>query len=173
MVVLTRGLATLSVPAVWIKQNNHERSFLSSRKWRAGRAYSHRILAHPSDSQSQVPIQRPGWPSMPLSMKLFLVLLVGFSLFHAGCCWSASFTAKPAFLAHFATYRGRHRVLILMGSFLITLMALIAGWGCRAFSGVPGLFPLHPVNAHRDAVDERERLGVFREDRCEHAMVGN
>ncbi len=95
----------------------------------------------PSDSQSQVPIQHPGWPSMPLSMKLFLVLLVGFSLFHAWCCWSASFTAKPAFLAHFASYNMQHRMLILMGSFLIALMAFIAGWGCGAFSGIRGLFP--------------------------------
>jgi hypothetical protein len=95
----------------------------------------------PSDPQSQVPTQHPAWPSMPLSMKLFLVLLVGFSFFHAWCCWSASFTAKPAFRAHFATYNGRHRALILMGSFLITSMALITGWGCGTFSGIPGLFP--------------------------------
>lgn len=95
----------------------------------------------PSDSQSQDPIQHPIWPSMPLSMKLFLVLLVGFSSFHAWCCWSASFTAKPAFRAHFATYNWQHRALILMGSFVITSMALITGWGCGIFSGIPGLFP--------------------------------
>ena len=28
--------------------------------------------------------------------------------------------------------------------------------------------PLHPVDANRDAVDERERLGVFRQHRSEH-----
>jgi hypothetical protein len=95
----------------------------------------------PRDSQSQVATQHPGWPSMPMSMKLFLVLLVGFSFFHAWCCWSASFTAKPAFLAHFATYSWQHRALILMGSFLITSMALITGWGCGTFSGIPAVFP--------------------------------
>jgi len=99
------------------------------------------IREAPRDSQT--PGQTRDWPPfpMPLSMELFLVLLVGFSLFHAWCCWSASFTAKPAFLAHFASYRGRHQVLILMGSFLIALMALIAGWGCGVFSTPLAPFP--------------------------------
>ncbi len=29
--------------------------------------------------------------------------------------------------------------------------------------------PLHAVDTHRNAVDERERLRVFREHRCKHA----
>ena len=28
--------------------------------------------------------------------------------------------------------------------------------------------PLHPVNAYRDAVDQRERLRVFSDNGCEH-----
>jgi len=95
----------------------------------------------PPHSQKSVKPPDWRWPLMPLSMELFLVLLVGFSFFHLWCCEFASFTAKPAFRAHFATYNGRHRALILMGSFLIALMALITGWGCGAFSAIPGLFP--------------------------------
>ena len=95
----------------------------------------------PPGLPTSIPARDPRWPSMPLSMKLLLFSLLGLSLFHAWCCWRASFTAKPAFLAHFATRNRQHRVLILMGSFLIALMALIAGWGCAAFSRTPGLFP--------------------------------
>jgi hypothetical protein len=93
--------------------------------------------------ESQTAEQAQNWPRfpMPLSMKLFLVLLIGFSLFHLWCCGFASFTAKPAFLAHFATYNRRHQALILMGSFLTALMALITGWGCGVFSAQSRLFP--------------------------------
>ena len=80
----------------------------------------------------------PKWPSMPRSMKVLLVSLFGLSLFHAACCWFASFTAKPALRAHFATAGWRHRVLILIGSFLIALMALLAGWGCGILAAMPG-----------------------------------
>ncbi len=85
------------------------------------------------------PQDRREWPTMPFGMKVFLVSLVGFALFHLSCCWFASFTAKPAFRAHFATRGWRHSVLIFMGSFLLALMALIAGWGCGAFprTGAP------------------------------------
>src|ERR1700693_365171 len=44
-----------------------------------------------------------GRPEMPLGMKVFFLCLLTFSLFHVWCCWSGSFTAKPSFLAHFAT----------------------------------------------------------------------
>jgi hypothetical protein len=77
---------------------------------------------------------RPAWPPMPVSMKVFLTALVCLALFHFGCCLFASFTAKPAFRAHFATNGSRHLALIFIGSLLIALMALIAGWGCGAFS---------------------------------------
>jgi len=74
---------------------------------------------------------------LPFGMRLFWLALLVLSLFHAWCCWGASFTAKPAFRAHFATYGHRHRFLVLFGSLLISLMALIAGWGCGIFSGMP------------------------------------
>jgi hypothetical protein len=77
-------------------------------------------------------------PPTPLSMKLFLISLCGLTLFHAWCCRFASFTAKPAFRAHFATHDWRHRVLILLGSFLLALMALLSGWGCGIFAWTSG-----------------------------------
>jgi hypothetical protein len=84
------------------------------------------------------PDDRPEWPSMPLSIKLFLVFVLVISIFHAACCQFASFTAKPAFRAHFATPGWRHRVLIFLGSLLIALAAIITGWGCGAFSWTGG-----------------------------------
>jgi hypothetical protein len=66
-------------------------------------------------------------------MKLFLACLLGLSFFHAWCCLNASFTVKPAFRAHFATEGRRHRVLILMGSFVLALMAVLSGWACGMF----------------------------------------
>jgi hypothetical protein len=78
------------------------------------------------------------WPSMPRSMKVLLAFLVGLALFHAACCGFASFTAKPAFRAHFATAGWQHRALVLIGSYLIALMALITGWGNGVFARQPG-----------------------------------
>ena len=76
------------------------------------------------------------WPGIPRSTKLFLVALCGLAVFHALCCRFASFTAKPAFRAHFASARRRHTGLVLIGSYVIAQMALIAGWGCGIFSTV-------------------------------------
>jgi hypothetical protein len=76
-----------------------------------------------------------GRPVMPQGMKIFWLVLVGFSWFHAWCCWSGSYTAKPAFLAHFASTGGwRHGVLVFLGSFCVASLAVIAGWGCGVFS---------------------------------------
>jgi hypothetical protein len=80
------------------------------------------------------PIDHPDWAPLPLSMKLFLISLLIFAFFHWACCLFASFTAKPAFRAHFATPGWPHRVLILAGSFLVAVLALLAGWGCGIFS---------------------------------------
>lgn len=75
-----------------------------------------------------------GRPKIPLGMKVFLLVLIGFSLFHAWCCWSGSFTAKPAFLAHFAgTGEWRHTLLVFSGSCCVAFLAIVAGWGCGLF----------------------------------------
>lgn len=82
-----------------------------------------------------------GRPEVPLEMKVFLSILIVFSLFHALCCWSGSYTAKPAFRAHFAsTGDGSHTLLIFGGSCCVAFMAIVAGWGCGVFwTSAPGL----------------------------------
>ena len=76
-----------------------------------------------------------GRPEMPPGMKIFLLTLVGFSVFHAWCCGSGSYTSKPAFRAHFAS-RGewRHTLLVFIGSCCVVAMAIVAGWGCGVFT---------------------------------------
>lgn len=75
-----------------------------------------------------------GRPEIPLGMKVFLLSLAAFSVFHAWCCWSGSYTAKPAFRAHFATTgEWRHTLLVFCGSCCIAFSAVVAGWGSGAF----------------------------------------
>jgi hypothetical protein len=53
-----------------------------------------------------------GRPEIPLGMKLYFLALAGFSAFHAWCCWSGSYTAKPGFRAHFASTGGDQLVVV-------------------------------------------------------------
>ena len=82
-----------------------------------------------------------GRPEMPLGMKVFLLVLIGFCSFHAWCCWSGSYTAKPAFRAHFAsTGERRHTLLVFGASCCVAFLAIVAGWGAGVFSlPAPGL----------------------------------
>ncbi len=71
---------------------------------------------------------------IPLSLKIGLIALLVFSGFHAWCCGWASFTAKPAFLTHFANPgEERHTVLIFLGSTFAAILPLFVGWGCGVF----------------------------------------
>jgi hypothetical protein len=70
--------------------------------------------------------------------KISLIGLCCLAIFQFLCCCFPSFTAKPAFRAHFATAGRRHTGLVLIGSCLIALMALFLGWGCGTFSTAPG-----------------------------------
>lgn len=80
-----------------------------------------------------------GRPNMPLGMKVGWLSLIAFSIFHLWCCASASYTAKPAFLAYFASTGGiRHAVLIFFGSGLVAFSGIVAGWGCGVFASSPG-----------------------------------
>ena len=108
----------------------------------------HTLPAHPGDQDwaenAAIDMQPQGlidaahrWPPIPRSMKVLFVALCGFAVFHALCCRFASFTAKPAFRAHFATAGRRHTGLVLISSYLIAQMALLTGWGCGLFSAVP------------------------------------
>jgi hypothetical protein len=72
---------------------------------------------------------------MTPGMKVFFFVLIAFAFFHAWCCWRGSYTSKPNFLAHFASAGGwRHSVLVLCGSALLAFIAIVAAWGCGAFS---------------------------------------
>jgi len=102
--------------------------------------------AHPRDllsgERSKQREKDPGGrPEMPLGMKVFLLILLGFSVFHAWCCRSGSFTAKPAFRAHFASIGDqRHTLLIFSGSCCVAFLAIVTGWGCGVFHlPAPGL----------------------------------
>jgi hypothetical protein len=76
-----------------------------------------------------------GQPEIPVGMKVFFLSLVGFAMFHAGCCRSGSYTAKPIFRTHFASTGDRdHRYLVLFGSCCVALLATVAGWGSGMFS---------------------------------------
>ncbi len=76
-----------------------------------------------------------GQPETPLGMKVFWFVLAVFSAFHAWCCWSGSYTAKPAFLAHFAsTGDWRHLLLAFGGSCCVDFLAVLAAWGSGVFS---------------------------------------
>jgi hypothetical protein len=76
-----------------------------------------------------------GRPEMPLEIKVFLLMLAGFSVFHAWCCWSGSYTAKPVFRAHFAsTGEPHHTWLVFGGSCCVAFIAIVAGWGSGVFS---------------------------------------
>jgi hypothetical protein len=96
---------------------------------------SRRMLDLENERGSERKTEPGGRPEMPLGMKVFLLILLAFSLFHAWCCWSGSFTAKPAFRAHFAsTGEWRHTFLIFSGSCCVAFLAIVAGWGCGVFS---------------------------------------
>jgi len=94
---------------------------------------------------------------MPLSLKLWLVLLASFVCFHMWCCWKASFTAKPSFRTHFAnpdeyfrpkpSFRThfanldewpRHTVLVFLGGCFAAMLPLFVGWACGAFDPSSG-----------------------------------
>src|SRR3954467_7825985 len=89
---------------------------------------------------SERPTESPehqSWPATPRSTRIAFVALCGLALFQFLCCRFASFTAKPAFRAHFATPSRRHTWLVLIGSYLIALMTLFLAWGCGIFATAP------------------------------------
>jgi hypothetical protein len=83
--------------------------------------------------------------AVPAEAKLFLIGLLALAGLHAYWCWTASFTAKPAFRAHFAEINGwfsnhadanswQHTTLIAVGSATIACSALALAWGYGAFA---------------------------------------
>ena len=100
------------------------------------RSQSWKLSVDPSTSEraTERKTEPGGRPEMPLGMKVFLLVLLSFSLFHAWCCWSGSFTGKPAFRAHFAsTGERRHIFLVFSGSCCVAFLGIVAGWGAGVF----------------------------------------
>ena len=86
----------------------------------------------PSDDIKNVPSQ--GLLGPPLVMKLVLLALLAFSLFHLLCCWRGSYMAKPSFRAYFAASGDpKQSVLIAQGSSLVAFIGLTAAWSCGVF----------------------------------------
>ncbi|MGD0162325.1 MAG: hypothetical protein ABSB39_07620 [Candidatus Sulfotelmatobacter sp.] len=85
---------------------------------------------------------RQPW-TFPLSMIFSWLVVFALVLFHAACCHWASFTAKPAFRAHFALATDpsgsawRHRVLIAIGSGLTGTVGIVCALGTGAFPKTP------------------------------------
>lgn len=77
---------------------------------------------------------------VPTGMRIFLCALLIFAGIHACWCWTASFTAKPAFRAHFAVIDNwfgkgnswQHPTLITIASLIIAFSAVLVAWGCGA-----------------------------------------
>jgi hypothetical protein len=80
------------------------------------------------------------WLDMPLSMKLTLVAVLFWAIFHLFCCARPSVTVKPGHRAHFVRIPGlTHPSLLLFGSVLIALIPIVLGWGYgeMSMSGEP------------------------------------
>ena len=93
------------------------------------------VIPKPIDRAEDRENDPGGRPEMPLGMKVFLLILIGFSSFHALCCWFGSYTAKPAFRAHFAsTGEWRHTTLVFAASCCVAFLAIVAGWGSGVFA---------------------------------------
>jgi len=87
---------------------------------------------------------------------------------------------RPEFLILWLEIQVMHRPGKVFGSFQSSLHERFVddnlGRDIGQFATLPGLnllahrleVPLHPINANRDAVDERERLRVFREHGSKH-----
>jgi hypothetical protein len=113
----------------------------------------HRPIAkeNPAESPAQSSASALSKPSpddhlaeIPITLKVWLLLVALFIAAHWWCCCFASFTAKPSFLTHFANPgTRRHTLLIFLGSFFAALMPLLAGWASGVFD------PASVTLAHR------------------------
>ncbi len=126
-------------PATWLSVIGVNRFWpIAALQGETGRGQFQALESSTSPQTNNVASERAhnagGTPETPLGMKVFLLVLVGFSIFHACCCWFGSYTSKPAFRAHFASPGDLgHASLILGGSSCVSFLAVVAGWGCGVF----------------------------------------
>jgi hypothetical protein len=126
-------------PAIWLSVIGENRFWPVASLTPHG-AFTERVsqevvkTASPVSSGDGRELEPGGTPEIPLEMKVFLLALVGFSLFHVCCCWFGSYTSKPAFRAHFASPGDlSHASMTLGGSCCVAFLAVVAGWGCGVF----------------------------------------
>jgi hypothetical protein len=75
------------------------------------------------------------WPPMPSSMKICLLTLLVWALFHLHCCALPSLTVKPSHRAHFVRIEASsHLCLVLFGSVVVALVPVLLAWGYGAMS---------------------------------------
>lgn len=129
-------------PATWLsvitRNGTWPLAIFNEQTINSGVERTHAARLAKTNPQSTETSQILRWPDTPRSMKVLLVGLCCFALFHLMCCRLASFTAKPAFRAHFAGSDLRHIWLVVVGSYLVALMALMTGWGCGIFNATGG-----------------------------------
>jgi hypothetical protein len=71
---------------------------------------------------------------LPLLMKLALLALLGFSVFHFFCCARGSYMAKPSFRAYFAASNDpKQLTLVCLGSTLLAALGIVTAWSCGIF----------------------------------------
>jgi hypothetical protein len=115
---------------------------------RAGRAaVVWRYLFRPGSSEEDYGAWA-AWPPMPLGMKLVLLLMFLWALFHLSCCAMPSLMAKPGHRAYFARAPlGHHLGLIALGSVFVALGPVFLEWGYGAMSAAGE--PVHFADAYR------------------------
>jgi len=113
------------------------------------------FLAPFPNSSSTSPFTRKKevrWPFIPLSLKITIILLLLWSVFHAWCCMSPSITVKPDHRAYFVRSTNfAHTALVVFGSSLVSIAftVLAGGYGWMSDVGGPHnnpiLFGILPV----------------------------
>ena len=98
-------------------------------------------LNDPAYSEERPPSARK-WPAAPLSMKVCLIAILLWSIFHAVCCCLPSITVKPEHRSYFAR-SGDHSLvttrshigILVASSVLVAIIATIVAWGYGWMAG--------------------------------------
>jgi hypothetical protein len=122
-------------PAVWLSVIG------MNRFWPLAPLVSHKVsLTESVPGGKNTPSQ--GLLAPPLVMKLCLLGLLGFAIFHFFCCAQGSYMAKPSFRAYFATSGDPRQItLIALGSSLVAYLGIVAAWSCGVFAAASVAMP--------------------------------
>jgi hypothetical protein len=108
------------------------------RFWQAREAYS----INSKDQGAWIP-----WPPMPSSIRLAIVVLIVWIVFHCACCCFPSVMKRPSHRAYFVSYCHQINepynepdneralgILLAIGSLSLSSMVTVIAWGYGAFS---------------------------------------